>query len=143
MYTRTKEDLPTNERNTIQKSLVLEAVCSLCDHPTSADIFEKVREKHPTISRATVYRNLDLLAQKGEIRRVDFSSGAARYDCNTSPHYHVRCRECGKVGDVMLHDISDIMDSVRDSDDFEVTGYHIQFEGYCSDCKQVHREETA
>lgn len=135
MNARINESFPVNERSTIQKSLVLEAVCSLCNHPTSADVYEKVREKHPTISKATVYRNLDILMQKGEINRIDAPVGAARYDRNTIPHYHVRCRECGKVSDIIMQDVGDISCLVSDSYGYELTGYRIEFEGYCMECK--------
>ena len=65
-------------RNTIQRALVLEAVQSLHNHPTSADVYEVVRARHPNISRATVYRNLGVLANRGEVLRVEVPNGAAR-----------------------------------------------------------------
>ena len=57
-------------RNTIQRSLVLEAVNRLKCHATADQIYEEIVKNHPTISRATVYRNLALLADRGEIRRL-------------------------------------------------------------------------
>ncbi|MFQ9678614.1 MAG: transcriptional repressor, partial [Eggerthella lenta] len=74
MATETAERATT--RNTIQRALVLEAVQSLHNHPTSADVYEVVRERHPNISRATVYRNLGVLANRGEVLRVEVPNGA-------------------------------------------------------------------
>ncbi|MEI3230350.1 MAG: transcriptional repressor [Gordonibacter pamelaeae] len=61
---------------------------SLHNHPTSADVYEGVRERHPNISRATVYRNLGVLAHRGEVLRVEVPNGADRYDFFNKPHYH-------------------------------------------------------
>ena len=52
----------TNSRNTIQRQLVLSAVRQLQNHPTADEVYQKVQKSCPTISRATVYRNLKLLA---------------------------------------------------------------------------------
>ena len=98
MATQTAERATT--RNTIQRALVLEAVRSLHNHPTSADVYEVVREKHPNISRATVYRNLGVLANRGEVLRVEVPNGADRYGFLNRPHYHAKCRVCGGVFDV-------------------------------------------
>ena len=77
MATETAERATT--RNTIQRALVLEAVQSLHNHPTSADVYEVVRERHPNISRATVYRNLGVLAN-----RITMRSAACAAACSTS-----------------------------------------------------------
>lgn len=106
MATETAERATT--RNTIQRALVLEAVQSLHNHPTSADVYEVVRERHPNISRATVYRNLGVLANRGEVLRVEVPNGADRYDFLNKPHYHAKCRVCGGVFDIDMpyqHDI--------------------------------------
>ncbi|MEI3231561.1 MAG: transcriptional repressor [Gordonibacter pamelaeae] len=70
------------------------------NHPTSADVYDVVRERHPNISRATVYRNLGVLANRGEVLRVEVPNGADRYDFHNKPHYHAKCRVCGGVFDV-------------------------------------------
>ena len=52
-------------RNTIQRALVLEAVNRLQCHATADEIYAEIAKEHPHISRATVYRNLNLLAELG------------------------------------------------------------------------------
>ena len=110
MATQTAERATT--RNTIQRALVLEAVQSLHNHPTSADVYEVVRARHPNISRATVYRNLGVLANRGEVLRVEVPNGADRYDFRNRPHYHAKCRVCGGVFDVDMPYQSDILAKV-------------------------------
>ncbi len=73
-------------RNTIQRALVLEAVRSLHTlNPMSSDVYDVVREKYPNISRVMVYRNLGVLAKKGEVLRVEVPNGADRYDFRNKP----------------------------------------------------------
>ena len=135
MATETAERATT--RNTIQRALVLEAVQSLHNHPTSADVYEVVRERHPNISRATVYRNLGVLANRGEVLRVEVPNGADRYDFFNQPHYHAKCRGCGRVLDVDMPYHADIADEVSDAHGFAIEGHQIVFTGLCADCRQA------
>ena len=111
-------------RNTRQRALVLEAVRSLHNHPTSADVYDAVREKHPSISRATVYRNLNVLTEQGEVLHIPVAG-----DC----HYHAICRECGVVYDVEMPS-EGLLSSVRDTHGFLIEGFDIIFNGLCPDC---------
>ena len=92
-------------RNTIQRALVLEAVQSLHNHPTSADVYEVVRARHPNISRATVYR------------------------------YHAKCRICGGVFDIDMPYQDDIVSQVSDAHGFTIEHHEIIFDGVCAHCK--------
>lgn len=126
-------DSAPRARNTVQRSLVLEAVRSLHNHPTSADVYEAVRKKHPSISRATVYRNLGVLAEKGEVLHIPVTGGADRYDFRCDCHFHAICDKCGAVYDVEMPD-ADPISQVKDSHGFNVTGYDLIFHGVCPDC---------
>ena len=67
-------------RNTVQRSLVYEAVNRLKSHATADEIYEAIVSEHPSVSRGTVYRNLNQLAEEGEIRKILVPGGADRYD---------------------------------------------------------------
>lgn len=129
---RTGAASPT--RNTIQRALVLEAVRSLHDHPTSADVYDVVREKYPSISRATVYRNLSVLASRGDVLRVEVPNGADRYDFFNEPHYHAKCRVCGRIVDVDMPYEANIAAKVTNAHGFAIEGHEIIFDGVCADC---------
>lgn len=122
-------------RNTIQRALVLEAVRSLHNHPTSADVYDVVREKHPNISRATVYRNLGVLSERGEVLRVEVPNGADRYDFFSQPHYHAKCRVCGQIFDVNMPYHADLASEIIDAHGFNIEGHEIIFDGVCADCQ--------
>lgn len=136
MATTAKQDRAAT-RNTIQRTLVLEAVRSLHNHPTSADVYDVVRERHPNISRATVYRNLGVLAQRGDVLRVEVPNGADRYDFHNAPHYHAKCRSCGGVFDIDMPYQADLADRIADAHGFRVEGHDIIFGGLCADCSKA------
>ena len=84
---------------TIQRLAVLEYLQSTTSHPTADVVLAHVQKKHPTISRATVYNTLEALTQAGVILRITVDPAVARYDADTGPHAHFRCRVCNKVYD--------------------------------------------
>ena len=79
-----------------QRAEVLDQIREHKDHPTADTIFAELRTKDPSISLATVYRNLKLLSELGEIRRLTFVSGADRFDPVTGHDLVFRgiCDEC-------------------------------------------------
>lgn len=124
------------KRNTIQAALVLEAVNKLKSHATADEIYGEVVREHPHISRGTVYRNLNRLAQEGKIRKLEFSGGADRYDHLCYDHCHVRCEKCGRVFDVDMDFVLGLEKNIRDARGFQFTGYDIIFRGICPDCRE-------
>jgi len=129
----------TPTRNTIQRSLVLDAVRRLRCHPTADDIYAELSKIYPTIGRATVYRNLQHLCEQGEIKRREIPGSPDRYDCITSDHYHARCTLCGKVMDLDMEYLSSLSDSVKDTHGFQLSGHTIIFDGICPDCQKNRR----
>ena len=121
-------------RNTIQRSLVLDTVRELRCHATADEIYHRLVRKYPTISRGTVYRNLTLLSETGEIRKVSMSGGADRYDHQCSAHYHARCVECGRVSDVDMEVLADLEQRIVDAQGFHFTGHDVVFKGVCREC---------
>lgn len=123
-----------NKRNTVQRSLVLEAVKELRCHATADEVYNMIVQKHPNISRGTVYRNLNHLSDIGEIRRVEIPGGADRYDHICYNHYHTRCIKCGQIFDVEMEYIVNLEKHIKDSHGFEFTGHDIIFKGICHEC---------
>ena len=121
------------KRNTIQRALVLEAVNRLKCHATADEIYEDIAKEHPHISRATVYRNLNLLSETGDIRKIETPGGADRFDHQTHDHCHVRCEKCGRFFDVDMEYVTGLEKGIRDSHGFAFTGYDILFRGICPD----------
>lgn len=124
------------KRNTIQRSLVLEAVNRLQCHATAEEIYDAISREHPHISRGTVYRNLKQLSETGEIRKLEVPGSADHYDHRTHNHYHARCLKCGKVFDVEMDYMEDLERSIRDAHGFDIRGHDIMFRGVCPACQE-------
>jgi Fur family ferric uptake transcriptional regulator/Fur family peroxide stress response transcriptional regulator len=126
-----------NNRHTLQRDLILEAVKELHCHATADDVYDLIVTKHPNISRGTVYRNLKLLSDIGEIRKVEITSGADRFDHECHAHYHARCIKCNKVFNVEMDFIDDLQKNIKDTHGFEFTGHDLIFKGICLECNSV------
>ena len=122
-------------RDTRQRCMVLEAVRSRTDHPSADDIYLAVRERDPRISRGTVYRNLNVLAESGEITHVKVPS-ADRYDLRQERHYHLFCVGCGAVCDAPLDYREQLDRQVEAGTGFAVQRHRMIFEGLCPACQE-------
>lgn len=85
-----------------QRESIKSCLMARHDHPTADALYTSIREEYPNISLGTVYRNLNLLVELGEIQKLTCGDGADHFDADTSPHYHFVCRDCGQVFDLPL-----------------------------------------
>ncbi len=126
------------KRNTIQKSIVLEALKELHGtHPTPAKVYDYIHEKYPTISQATVFRILSSEVEDGEAQRVYAPDSSLRYEYGTRKHYHVSCRNCGKVEDVEMNYLDGLEKEAEGLNGFKVERHIVEFIGLCPECAQV------
>ena len=124
------------KRNTIQKGIVFEVFREMHNHPSAGMVYEAVHEKYPEISKATVYRLLAEAAQDGDVLRLKLIEADDRYDVTLKKHYHIVCRSCGAVADVMTDvDESGLLGITEGCEDFCVEGIHVEFSGLCKDCR--------
>lgn len=124
-------------RNTIQRELVLEAVRALKNHATAEEVYNEVIRNHPSVGKGTVYRNLNILAEDGDIRKVEMPQGPDRFDHRTDSHHHIRCMKCGRVYDVEMKGMPDLKASVSDAAGMVISDYDIIFKGICPDCTGI------
>ncbi|NLA77340.1 MAG: transcriptional repressor [Clostridiales bacterium] len=122
------------QRNTLQRELVLDAVCALRNHPTPEQVYDYLAQKYPSISRSTVYRNLNVLCRNGQLQRVEVPNAADHVDQTTRPHYHMVCRECSGVFDVDA-EFSDVFQkNIGSRNGYLIDGCYVIYTGICSDC---------
>lgn len=121
-------------RNTIQRKMILDTVKASTSHPTAETVFKAVSEQCPGISVATVYRNLNLLAGLGLIKKISIPGGADRFDGNVGTHYHIICKECGKFSDIDLSYIEQMQGLIKSATGYEVDFVDTVFIGFCFAC---------
>lgn len=142
-------------RRSRQRELIIEFLKSRKDHPTADIVYNNVRMKQPSISLGTVYRNLTLLADAGEILRFRIGDGADRFDGNISPHFHFVCRKCGRIMDLetdretdrminrMEETIKETADRASANFEGQITGHITYFYGNCRLCQKPEISEGA
>ncbi|NLG26175.1 MAG: transcriptional repressor [Clostridiales bacterium] len=123
-------------RNTRQRALVKQLVQARRDHPSANEVYREARALDPTISRATVYRNLNLLAENGEIRHVSMTE-VDRFDWRVERHYHLQCTGCGAVVDAPLPYRPDMDLAVSEQTGYRVAAHRTTFEGLCPACQKA------
>lgn len=104
------------------------------DHPTADIVYSNVRNEFPNISLGTVYRNLTLLADIGEIARLRLGDGVDHFDADTSPHYHFVCEKCGGVSDLAIENMNFLNEMAGKNFDGRISGHVTYFYGICPQC---------
>ena len=121
-------------RTTRQRMVILEELRSRNDHPSADELYARVRRRLPRISLGTVYRNLEVLSQMGEIQKLELSGSLKRYDGVSSRHYHIRCIQCNRVDDAPIAPLNQIEDELYGTTVFEIIGHNLEFTGLCPQC---------
>ena len=103
-------------------------------HPSADELYEAVRRNLPRISLGTVYRNLEILCELGEIQKLELSGSLKRFDGNAMAHYHVRCVRCGRLADLPMEPLRDVEAHMAALTDFQVIGHRLEFTGICPRC---------
>lgn len=113
-------------------------------HPTVDEVYDGVRKKLTRISKATVYKNLKFLTEKGLLEEVNVK-GVSRFEANFIPHHHLICRECGKMEDFNSEKLLDYsMKIAEEIEGFTIVSTSTNFYGVCKKCKESmeSKEET-
>lgn len=117
-----------------QRESIKEFLMTRKDHPTADTVYVHMREIFPNISLGTVYRNLALLSDLGEITKIATGDGADRFDANTIPHNHFLCTNCHRVIDLEMKNIDYIMETASQNFPGQIKGYTAHFYGLCEEC---------
>lgn len=129
----------SNHKLTPQRLAVVKILVQNQRHPNIESIFEQLQRDFPTMSLATVYRNVMLLKSLGEVLEIGFPDGSNRYDGRKPyPHPHVICVRCKSIIDPDLRTIQDLTKEVSRITGFKILTHRLDFFGVCSDC--LHNE---
>ena len=124
-----------NTRMTKQRKAILKVLKNTDIHPTADWIYEQVKEEIPNISLGTVYRNLNVLEEMGEIMVLDYGSTYSRFDGNPHNHYHFKCNNCSQVFDLDEEVFKDLNHKINSETPFKVEEHRLEFYGLCPECQ--------
>ena len=99
---------------------------------------EELAAELDSIGRATVYRTLKLLLDRGLVCRIVMGDGSVSYRAShKAHHHHIVCVGCGATEDVHMNDVEDVLASVRGATDYDIVGHRIEIYGLCPACKAL------
>lgn len=130
-------------RNTLQREIVLQEICQIQGHATADMIYDKIHEVHPSVSKATVYRNLRALEKQGKVMRIEVPDGADYFESKKQEHYHIKCTCCGRIFDASLPYMPQLLELEQAADkEFSFSAYTLLFEGLCPYCKKLNTNKS-
>ena len=124
---------------TVQRLAIFEALAGSREHPSAEQIHRAVQRRIPTLSLATVYKNLEALKSIGAVADVNPLHEQGRYEAALPgtgagrPHHHLVCISCKKVRDLHDHELDRL--KVRDAQGFDLRAVRVQAEGLCPECQ--------
>ncbi len=124
---------------TKHRKLILQIIMSSMEHMTAEEIYMEAKQIQPSIAVGTVYRNLGLMTEAGQIRRISMRNAPDRYDKSLTPHEHIICQKCGVLSDIS---ISGLKDYLEDQAGIDILGYDLNLWHVCRKCKNEGSNEN-
>ena len=124
-------------KSTRQRELILEEFLRSAEHPSTEDLYLRLREQEPQIGYATVHRTLKLFAECGIASVRNFGDGATRYESSAEDehHDHLVCTSCGLIIEFEDDRIEKLQEKVAADHDFKVLDHRLELYGLCAKCK--------
>ena len=105
-------------------------------HASIEEIYTDVKVLHPSISLATIYKNVSSLVKKDLLRELALTNTKSKYEISKTPHSHTICKICGHVEDVELSNIlKENCNTLADSSSFILEDIELNIYGICSKCR--------
>ena len=123
---------------THQRQVIFETLTAMHGHPSPEAVYDVVKDRIPSISLATVYKNLKTFEEHGLIHEVSPHHGSARFETNPSPHHHLVCLRCKAIVDVPAADVEPFRLKKRAPAGFRIQRYNVEMLGLCGDCAKQH-----
>ena len=124
-------------RYTAQRKIVWDEICKTDDHRDAEDIYFKIKTNGQKVSRATVYRTIDVLVKNNLVRKLELGDGRNRYEnkLDSCHHDHIVCIQCGRIDEFMDENIEKLQDEIAEKYQFKIVRHIHQLFGLCRDCR--------
>ncbi|MCR4901876.1 MAG: transcriptional repressor [Butyrivibrio sp.] len=117
-----------------QREMIYDFLRTRTDHPTADIVYRGVKSDCPNISLGTVYRNLMLLSELGQIQRLNVGDGVEHFDPVTTEHNHFICKKCGRIFDLEMDDVSNLNELAAKQIAGKIDYHKVFFYGTCQEC---------
>jgi Fe2+ or Zn2+ uptake regulation protein len=121
---------------THQRQVIYETLRAMRGHPSPEDVYERVKKKVPSVSLATVYKNIHLFIESGVFSEVSLHHGSLRVETNARPHYHLVCTACKSITDINAEELGIALGTHKLKDGFLVQRYAVDVLGLCPACQK-------
>jgi Fur family peroxide stress response transcriptional regulator len=121
---------------THQRQVLYEVMQTMHGHPSLEEVYSRVRHRIPSISLATVYKNIRLFLDSGILREVSLHHGSLRVEMNRRPHHHLVCTQCKSISDIDESELGLLPERAKLSGGFLVERYSVDVLGICAPCQQ-------
>jgi Fur family peroxide stress response transcriptional regulator len=129
---------------TFQRQVIYEAVVDSREHPTPEWIYEQVRQRIPSISLGTVYKNVKTFLDSGVLKQVTLHHGSLRLESNMTPHHHLVCSSCKAIFDIEETAVGPVhLPKTELPKGFSIEQSRVEFVGVCKSCQTVRRKKQA
>ena len=124
-------------RHTIQRQAVWDEIKSNDDHRDAEQIYSALRKNNLNVSRATVYRTIDVLYKNNLIRKIELGDSPSKYEnkVNSDHHDHIICVQCGRIDEFVDDKIESQQDKIIDKLGFKMIRHIHQLFVLCKDCQ--------
>lgn len=123
-------------RNSKQRNRILEILRHSQDHPTATSIYDRLKPEFPSLSLGNVYRNLNILVEQGNARRLNFGTTFDRFEAGIDEHVHFICESCGTIYDLELEDFDQLEERVHEETGHTVQSRRVEMHGVCATCSE-------
>ncbi len=127
---------------THQRQVIYDVLCSIEGHPSPEEVYERVKRLIPSISLATVYKNLHLFIDSGIFQQVSLHHGSMRMETNQTRHHHLLCTRCKTIHDIDS-ELLGLAETPRQlPGGFLMERLSVDVLGICARCQQLGEAET-
>ncbi|MCD6552062.1 Fur family transcriptional regulator [Thermotoga sp.] len=142
MYEELRNELKKRKyRITAQREMILKIFLeSKGRHLGVEEVYRELLNRNVRISKATVYRAVELLVELGFLRKLNFGEGLYRYELidrtARESHQHVICQRCGKIVEINSEQVKRIVSDISERTGYLIKWHDLKFYGICPECQK-------
>jgi Fur family ferric uptake transcriptional regulator len=135
-YDKKQETGILSQRNTEQRQLIREILRHADEHLDADEIYRQARQRSPSISLSTVYRNLQVFKELGLVEEHQFGNRRYYEPAQQAKHHHLVCLGCGRVFEFKCPSTERLKSTISKEEGFRVTYAEVRLSGYCPECQE-------